>query len=644
MSQQENRTYAFGPFVVQVSDRMLLREGKPVPLTPKAFDTLVILVEGSGLVIEKEELLSRIWPDTFVEEANLAVNILTLRKALGEMPEGGQYIQTVPRRGYCFVAAVTQVPNECARQAEAVKGEPISSPQAAGAEAVVDTESATGRDIRRPFAGHKLVAIAALAVAFIAIGGAVLLKNQRGERDAPQMRRLAVIPLNNQRPDEETDFLGFALADTIITKLSYASSLVVRPSSYVEKYSNQEIDPKKVAEELDVDTLLTGSYLKDGQDLRVTAQLIDVRSGQKLWGETIDVKWDNKLTLQDYVARQILKGLSLNLTPAEDQRLASGSPQDARAYEFYLRGLHLLSTNRHPDAIGMLEKSVETDPNYSLAWAYLGRAYSISALQYFSGRKDYLKAEAAYDQALALSPSEFEPRILIAILYTETNRAEEAATILRQVLEANPNHAGALWQLSYTYRYAGMLKESIEEGERARQLDTNLSSHQFNSYFYAGEYEKFINSLPTREDYYVIFYRGLGYYYQGDHERAATAFDRAYELNHLTVISQIGKAFRLAIAAQELEGIELLKAAESKTEKGGVADGEIIYKLAQAYAVLGEKAAALRMLRRSIEGGFFCYPYFASDPLLENIRGETLYPTIMDMARNRHEEFKRRFF
>ena len=151
----------------------------------------------------------------------------------------------------------------------------------------------------------------------------------------------------------------------------------------------------------------------------------------------------------------------------------------------------------------------------------------------------------------------------------ETNRAEEAVTILRQVLEANPNYAEARWQLSYTYRYAGMLRESIEEGERARHLDPNITSHQLNSYLYAGEYEKFLNSLPTREDYYVLFYRGLGYYYQGYRERAVTAFDRAYDLNRLTVISQIGRAFRLAIAGQEIEGIRLLKAAESKTEEGG---------------------------------------------------------------------------
>ena len=168
-----------------------------------------------------------------------------------------------------------------------------------------------------------------------------------------------------------------------------------------------------------------------------------------------------------------------------------------------------------------------------------------------------------------------------------------------------------------------------------------MESHQFNSYLYTGQYEKFINSLPVREDAYVVFYRGVGYYYQNDLNRAAAAFDRAFELNQSSVIPQIGKALRLAIADKKREGLEILEAAEERIAKNRIGDGEITYKFAQAYDALGERAHALAAFNRSIEQGFFCYPYFASDPLMKNIRGEAEFAVILEKARQRHEDFKR---
>ncbi|MEW6738132.1 MAG: hypothetical protein AB1489_43055, partial [Acidobacteriota bacterium] len=185
---------------------------------------------------------------------------------------------------------------------------------------------------------------------------------------------------------------------------------------------------------------------------------------------------------------------------------------------------------------------------------------------------------------------------------------------------------------------------SIEEGERTLQVEPNITVHAFNSYFYDGQYEKFIVGLPMKEMSYFLFYRGLGYYYLKDRERAATTFDRAYEIKPADLFSQIGKSLSFAIKGERAAGINILRGVEEKLISRGVADGEFIYKVAQAYAVLGEKAAALRLLERSIELGFFCYPYFMRDELLENIRGEAKYLQLMERARERHEAFRRKFF
>lgn len=636
ISRQNKHFYEFDSFLVDETERLLLLQGQSVSLTPKAFELLLVFVNNAEFVLTKEELMERVWPDAFVEEANLAVNISMLRKVLGETSDGGQYIETLPRRGYRFAAEVKEF------WGERPQSKPVFLQQPDTAQAVIAEPDSGFAPVSTPSPANritirKLLAIA-LALAIIAAIGVVAYRlfATRGE-----VKRLAVLPFRNQRPSEETDFLGFALADSLINRLDFLKSLVVRPSSYVEKYSRQEKEPQEAAKELDVNTLLMGSFIKDGDDLIVNAQLIDVPSGEKLWSETINVKYYELRHVQDYVARQVVKGLRLNITSAEDEQFDRNVSNNPVAYEYFLRSRYLMSTNNHRKAIELLTKAVEIDPNYALAWAYLARAYHINALQFTGDKTELSAAEADYDQALELDPNLAEARLLKAKLFTETGRVEQAVPLLLGLVKAHPNLAAAHWELSYAYRYAGLLNESIEAGERGLHLDNGIRSHQFNSYLYAGQYEKFINSLPVQEDAYVVFYRGFGYYYQNDLNRAAAAFDRAFELNQSSVISQIGRALRLAIADKKGEGLEVLELADNRIAKNKIGDGEITYKFAQAYDALGENAKALAALNHSIEQGFFCYPYFASDPLLKNIRSEAEFAVIIEKARQRHEDFKR---
>ncbi len=645
--RQKKHFYEFDSFLLDETERLLLLEGQAVSLTPKAFELLIVFVNNAEIVLTKEELMERVWPDLFVEEANLAVNISMLRKALGETPDGGQYIETLPRRGYRFAAEVKE------SWGERSQSKPIFIQQSDTEQAVItepdsdfalsSTPASSPGAIANRTRARKLIRIAIASAILIAIAVvAYLIVSSRGERGDPaQVKRLAVLPFRNQRPSEETDYLGFALADSVINRLDFLKSLVVRPSSYIVRYARQEIEPQEAAKELDVNTLLMGSYIKDGDDLIVNAQLIDVPSGEKLWSESINVKNYELSHVQDYVARQVVKGLRLNLTSAEGERFDRNVSTNPVAYEYFLRSRYLMSTNNHRKAIELLIKSVENDQNYALAWAYLARAYHINALQFTGDKAELSAAEADYDQALKLDPELSEARLLKAKLLTETGRVEQAVPLLLELVKSHPTMAAAHWELSYAYRYAGLLNESIEEGEHALQLDKRMESHQFNSYLYTGQYEKFINSLPVREDAYVLFYRGVGYYYQNDLNRAAAAFDRAFELNQSSVIPHIGKAMRLAMADKKREGLEILEAAENRIAKNIVGDGEIAYKFAQAYDALGERAHALAAFNRSIEQGFFCYPYFASDPLMKNIRGDAEFAAILEKARKRYEDFKR---
>jgi TolB-like protein/tRNA A-37 threonylcarbamoyl transferase component Bud32 len=463
-----------------------------------------------------------------------------------------------------------------------------------------------------------------------------------GER----LRTLAILPFRNLKQDPATDFLGLSLADEIITKLGHVGGLTVRPSSSVDKYRNQIIDPKQVASDLNVDTLLTGSFIKEGDDLRITTQLIDVKPDRILWREAINLKYDKLLTVQDRVSEQIIKGLELNLSPAEAENIQPEKPINSAAYEYYLRGIDLYSQSQFASAIEMLEKSTTIEPNYAPAWAHLGRAYTTHASLEFGGREEYMKAQAAYEKAMALNPSLVEPRIYMANLLTDTGRVEQAVPLLRSVLRDSPHNAEAHWELGYAYRFAGMLEESVKECELARQNNpqVKISSSALNSYLYLGEYEKFLQSLPAKDTVYILFYRGFGEYHVKNYEQAAKDFDRSYERDPSLLPADVGKALSDSIRHDNTSGLNLLRQTESKIEERGVTDAEAIYKLAQAFAVLGDKASALHMLRHSIGGGFFCYPYFIRDPLLQNIRDEPELQTLMNQARDRHQQFKSMFF
>ena len=489
-------------------------------------------------------------------------------------------------------------------------------------------------------------AIAALALAVAAV--ALFLRSGNPTLPGAQTHAhtLAILPFRNLRQDSSLNYLGFSLSDAVITNLGSVASLTVRPSSSIECYRNQDVDPIKAGHDLDADTVLTGSFIRDGDNLRITTQLVDVKSDKILWQDLIDVKFDRLLTVQDRVSRKIVEGLQLHLTPAEAQTLSPERPVNQQAYEDYLRGIDLYSMNDFGAAIAMLEKSAAIDPNYALTWAHLGKAYTTSATLRMGGREQYDKAQAAYLKAIALNPKLPEPRIYMANMLTDTGRVEQAVPLLRTALETSPNNAELHWELGYAYRFAGMLPESVAECERARQIDpeVKINSSAMNSYLYLGEYDKFLKSLPDGDSAYILFYRGFGEYYLHHAEQAVRDFDRAYAMEPSLLPARVGKALSDLNAGRKADAIDLLHRTWNEMEDRGVSDAESMYKVTQAFAVAGDKQAALHSLSHTIDGGFFCYACFATDPLLSSLRDDPEFQRLKDLARHRQDEFKSRFF
>jgi eukaryotic-like serine/threonine-protein kinase len=583
------------------------------------------------------------WSDTASRSAGSASGIRT---------PSDPFVRPISDSRHIIQEPITPVGTQTARPTFGSKygAESILPPQT-GSE-TTRVETASGTTAAPPPASRLFRWLrAAVAIAVIAglFAGGYYLVSRRSHQltaDTAGPRTLAVLPFRNLREDPQTDFLGFSLADAVITKLAYLSALTVRPSSSVERYRNQTIDPQKVAGDLNVGILLTGSFIKDGDDLRITTQLIDVKPDKILWQDSFDTKFDKLLTVQDRVSEQIIRGLQLTLSPAEARKLKPQAPIDPRAYEYYLRGVDLYSLNDFLAAITILEKSTSIEPGYAPAWACLGRAYATNASLQFGGHENYGRARAAFEKAIALDRALVAPRVYMANLLTDTGSVEQSVPLLREAIQNSPNNAEAHWELGYAYRFGGMLPQAVTESELARRFDpqVKINSSAMNAYLYLGEYDKFLQSLPVNDSRYILFYRGFAEYYAGRMQEATTDFDRSFEQDPSLMQAAIGKALSYAINNNNTAGLALLRQTEEKIEKLGVSDAEGIYKVAQAYAVLGDRASSLRMLRHSVEGGFFCYPYFESDPLLNNLRREREFAEIMAQARERHEQFKARFF
>jgi tetratricopeptide (TPR) repeat protein len=245
-----------------------------------------------------------------------------------------------------------------------------------------------------------------------------------------------------------------------------------------------------------------------------------------------------------------------------------------------------------------------------------------------------------------LKPVPIEAFVYLANFFTDTGQVERGVPLLRDALKTSPNHPEVHWELGYAYRFAGMLQESVAEAERARELDpgVKLNSSALNSYLYVTRYDNFLKSLPAGgESPLILFYRDFGEYHKSNWAAAKLLFDQAFEARPSLMQARVGKALRYKIM-QELErGLAILGRPKPPVSRRGVGDSEGLYKLAQAYAQLGDTPSAMRVLRGSIDGGFFPYPYLNADPL-QSLRGEQEGKVLLGHAQARHDGFRKLFF
>lgn len=445
--------YAFGPFRVDVAENQLLRDSQPVPLTSRAFELLTVLLEQSGHLVDKQELLRRVWGGTFVEEAVLSVNVAAIRHALAD--NGHHYIETVPKHGYRFVAPVQRITPTDAPAEERIEAASVAA--AAG----VQQASTRARGVRL-----RWVAMGSLAVLLLGVQAS----RQALSRSALG-RSVAVLPLQSLSADPEQQHFADAMTDLLITDLGEIPQLRVVSRQSVMQYKRTQKTVPQIARELNVDAIIEGTVRRDGDQVRITAQLIDAASDRHLWARSYERDLIGAFAFQDDVAESVAQEVGIKLSPTSPARVSPAVP--AAAYEAYLRGMYLLDRGQSTEAIAEFRRAVAADPNYSAAYAKIASAYF--DLAYFSTLppdQAFPRMREAALQAIEADGSNASAHASLAIVKLHYDWDWPGADReFRRSLELNPSDSEVRHIYAHYLLTVGRWQDSLAEMDRAFQTD-----------------------------------------------------------------------------------------------------------------------------------------------------------------------------
>ena len=458
---------------------------------------------------------------------------------------------------------------------------------------------------------------------------AVVLGDSGTVSAARVVTRLIVLPFRVLRPDAETDFLAYSLADAVASGLSGLQSLVVRSSLAASRFASDSPDLKTIATEAAVDAVLVGSLLRAGDQLRVSSQLVEAPAATVLWSHTAQVPVGDLFRLQDELTGKIVESLSLPLTTRERRMMKQDVPSSPHAYELYLRANEMSrDTKGWHAALDLYEACVRDDPHYAPAWAGLGRMHRmIGKYVDAEASERFAKAEVALRRALELNPDLSSAEQVYAALEVDLGRAEESMVrLLRRARDrsADPELFAAL---SHSLRYCGLLQASLAAAKQARRLDPKVRVSAAHTCFMLGNFEGVLEYEPEG----INYMRNLALLMLGRREEAVAALDAVdRNLPHLLLLYV--KALTHLLRDEPEESLANIR------KLTGIHDPEGRFYAARHLAYLGDSETALSLLQGVVEDGFFCVPTLARDPWLDPLRGAPEFATIVRRAEARHRQ------
>jgi len=646
----------FGPFEVDFRTGELLKNGRKIRLQDQPLQVLAMLLERPGEVVTREEVQKRLWPgDTFVDfdhGLNNAIN--RLREALNDSADTPRFIETLPRRGYRFVAEVKSEPPAPIEESSQFTFTELSNAPSVGA---LESPLVVTPPLRPPRRRLRRLWIAA---ASMGVAAAVILglNFQRARsfrsRAAMKIQSVAVLPLDNLSGDSSQEYFADEITDALTTSLAQMRGIRVISRTSAMHYKGTKKVLPEIAKELGVDAVIEGSTSRSGGVIHVNAQLIYVPGDSHIWAHSYEGGASSMATLESKIANDLALKIGTT-TPLESSKdLSRAATVNPEAYDLYLRSVpyYGLETPEATDqAIRLLEKSIEIDPQFAPAYAALTTAYRDRGFGVEINESKWIeKANGAVRKALALDPN--LPEAYVSRGYLLWSRAngwsvERAVADYRHALELNPNLAEAHHQLANVYNHVGLLDKADEEIKKAIVLDPLNPAIRFRvgiNLLYRGKYDESLIELHDSERFnppFWAFQISFALQHIGRQEVAQEKVDKYLKA---TPLDRGGSLTAIqALLAAEDGNVPL---AERKIQEA-IAKGKgyqhfhhVLYAVASAYALLGRREQAVQYLRAVADDGFPCYPLFEHDSNLDRLRNDPRFLSFLAEQKKQWQYFQ----
>ena len=578
-----SKIYEFNGFRLEADQRRLLYQGKTVPLKPKILDLLLFLVEMRGQLVVKEDLMREIWPDTIVEENNITVSMSILRKTLGDDGINNQFIETVPRRGYRFLAEVRETSEE-----------------------------------RRP----KQNSPHAAAEAF--------------EEEEP-IDSLAVLPNQSPGSDPNVEYLSEGIAESIINMLSRIPKLRVLAGSTIFRFKGKEIDPQEVGQKLNVRAVMMIRVMRLEEKLIIRSKLVKVADRSQLWGEQYNRSPSDILAIQDEIAKAISESLRFKLTRQEKIRLAKQPTENIEAYNLYLRGRYFWNKYNKEwvlKAIDAFKQAIAIDATYALAYCGMADAYFRLSNIHFPPREVLPKAREAALRAVEIDENLAEAHSSLALIHVYFDhdwiRAEQE---FRRALELDPYLVSAHQRYGSYLTFMARFEEAIRHYETALELDPfslQVNMNLATAYYLRGEYDRAVNHLQKtvelEPDYMPIhFVLGCVYIQQNRLEEAIKEFQIIYKLDEEAYLALGFMGYAHALAGQRAEAETLLNILQDISLRKYVSP----YSMLVIHLALGPRERVFELLEQLYEERNDWMVWLKVSPELKQLRGDARFKNLL---------------
>ena len=580
-----SKVYEFGDFRLEQAQQRLLYRGEPVVLKPKILDLLLFLIQSRGQLIAKDDLMRGIWPDTIVEENNITVSMSILRKTLGENRSKPQFIETVPRRGYRFVAEVTE-----------------------------------------------------LSLDQLATGETFQVDTARTESEEEPIHSLAVLPLDSPEKDPNVEYLSDGITESIIDLLSRIPGLRVVARTTVFRFKGKEIHPQEVGRLLNVRAVMMIRVMRIAEKLIIRSELVKVSDGSQLWGEQYNRSPSDILAIQTEIARAITESLKFKLTSSDRISLARRPTENIEAYNLYLRGRYFWNKYSKEwvlKAIEVFQEAIQIDAYYALAYCGLADAYFRLSNVHFSPSEVMPKARQAALRAVEIDDNLAEAHSslgLVKVYYDHDWIGAEAE--FRKALKLDPNLVSAHQRYGTYLTYMARFEEAIRHYETALELDPfslQINMNLATTYYLRGEYDRALNHLnKTRElepNYMPThFVLGSTYVQQGRLEEAIQEFQFIYKMDDEAYIALGFMGYAHALNGQRAEAETLLSILEDIAQRKYVSP----YSLLLIHLALGPLQRVFELLEQLYKEHNDWLVWLKVSPELKNIRPD---PRFQDLLR-----------